>query len=662
MRAPPETRILPGVLHELRDATPACGGKARQLARLIAAELDVPAGFAIDDAAFRAAAGELPADLAMLGHDLAAIATRVETAAIPAALEAEVIARATALGGRLAVRSSATIEDGEAGAAAGVFSSRTAVEPARVWDAIRAVWASALTPLAATYARRRGGAVAIGVVVQRFVDGERVTVYTRPPGHAERDEVVIQRGEQVARVPRDADDEVVRIALAAEQAIGATGGADVELVVDRDAHVWVVQARPIVHPVAVVRVPPPEIVLAPLRDGRVWTWDVAHNPEPLSLAQQGLVERAAAVSRYELRVCGGYLYATPRELPPIEAPRDVDALDALASRLEGEMAAALGDGGGLAEAIERYVAFYRPWSELGAVIAAVRATLAPAAWSTVGRGGRASAVEWTLMRAASGELAEDAAIGELGVMAPAWDVAVPTYAERPGLVRDAIARVRAAGFPASSRAPTASEALELARRVADLAERDDAWFAQAQWMVRRAVLEAGRVCGIDGEDAFWVPLDELVAAQLARVGASRDESPRRVDAHAPSARAAAERAGRWEMPIVVGSPAVAGISLRGIGTGPRVTGRVVRFASLASAIAVGRGDVIVTRAVTPALAVFIAGCAALISETGGLLDHGASLARELGVTCVVGCTDAWRQLLDGTTVIVDGDAGTVTPL
>jgi len=87
---------------------------------------------------------------------------------------------------------------------------------------------------------------------------------------------------------------------------------------------------------------------------------------------------------------------------------------------------------------------------------------------------------------------------------------------------------------------------------------------------------------------------------------------------------------------------------------------VVRFASLASAIAVGSGDVIVTRAVTPALAVLVAGCAALVSETGGLLDHGAALARELGIPCVVGCRDAWSVLADGMIVTVDGEAGVVT--
>lgn len=116
------------------------------------------------------------------------------------------------------------------------------------------------------------------------------------------------------------------------------------------------------------------------------------------------------------------------------------------------------------------------------------------------------------------------------------------------------------------------------------------------------------------------------------------------------------------MPLVVGANAenYRRETLHGVGAGPRVTGRVVRFASLASAVLAAPGDVVVVRAVTPALAVFVGRCAALVSETGGLLDHGAALARELGITCVVGCRDAWTSLHDNDTVDVDGDAGTVT--
>jgi phosphohistidine swiveling domain-containing protein len=91
-----------------------------------------------------------------------------------------------------------------------------------------------------------------------------------------------------------------------------------------------------------------------------------------------------------------------------------------------------------------------------------------------------------------------------------------------------------------------------------------------------------------------------------------------------------------------------------------VQGRVVRFASLASSVTVGRGDVVVARAVTPALAVMVIGCAAIVSETGGFLDHGAAMARELGIPCVVGCKDAWTILDDGMLVTVDGDLGLVT--
>jgi pyruvate,water dikinase len=51
----------------------------------------------------------------------------------------------------------------------------------------------------------------------------------------------------------------------------------------------------------------------------------------------------------------------------------------------------------------------------------------------------------------------------------------------------------------------------------------------------------------------------------------------------------------------------------------------------------------------------------LISESvhDGLLDHGVALARELGISCVVGCHDAWSRLADGMIVTLDGAAGCV---
>lgn len=683
-------------VHELAAATPACGGKALGLARLIAAGLPVPEGFVVDDTVFRAIAGELdPSDTAAIGHQLARAAERIATIAPPPQVEAEVVRRAAALG-TLIVRSSATIEDGEVGAAAGVFSSRDAVPPADVWAAIRAVWTSALTPLAATYARRRGGRISIGVIVQRFVPGERITVYTRAPGKPTGD-AMIQRGSDVTVVPRSSADPALVLALRAEAAIDVTAGADVELVVaqraeaardrggDADAvrldaeiaraEYVVVQARPIVHPVVKARpAVPPALLAALVADGRTWTWDVAHNPDPLSPAQAGLVERVdrAELAPYALRVCAGYLYSAPRgELPPAAAAITPEELAARADEIEGRLAAALGDPAPrnvapptaavpLADAIARYLAFYRIWAtELGPLIAATRAGLAPSELV----GARPSAVEATLLAAARGEVAEVDAIAHLGALAPAWDIAVPTYGERPGILRDAIARARAVvagGAPRDSRTrsqPAGSVVREralVARAAADLAERDDHWFAMAQLLVRKSVIARATALGLDPDDAFWIPLEDLEQNHL---------DPDDVRRRASAARNAAARARQWSMPITVSDKGVGPISrttaLRGIGTGSRVTGRIVRLATLASTVTIGGGDVVVTRAVTPALAVAIVGCAALVSETGGLLDHGAALARELGIPCVVGCHDAWSLLADGMVVTVDGDRGSV---
>lgn len=628
-------------IRALAEADPSCGGKAAHLARLIAAGLPVPDGFVLEPAAFTAAIGPLPSgDLDDLGHALATAAAALEASELPSALVAEVRARAAALG-TLAVRSSATIEDAEVGAAAGVFSSRIAVDPADVWPAIRAVWASALTPWAASYARRRAGELRVAVIIQRAVRGERRTIYTRPPGAPTGDEVWVQSAGEVPRVDRHprsaAAPAEVALALRAEAAIAASAGADVELV---GAHV--VQARPIVHPAPVVRSAPPPPVLAGLvADGRTWTWDVAHNPDPLSPAQASLVEAVerAGIAPWSMRVCAGYLYTAPREpAPPPPAPRplaevaaELDAL--LADDLAAEPAT-------IDAAIATYLAFYAPWSQH--VVPAVRALRADLTAARL-HGARPAAIERTLAAAARGEIPVEAAVAELGIWAPAWDIAVETYAERPAVLRAAIARAH--DIPPSPPA---------AHPGAELAERDDLWFARAQWQVRRAVLARAAAVGIAAADAPWLPLAELAA----------EPPPPPLTAHrrATAARAAAARAARWDMPVVVGGPPpTPGPSLHGHGSGPRITGRVVRFASLGHAIpAVTRGDIVVTRAVTPALAVLVTGCGALISETGGPLDHGAAIARELGIPCIVGCRDAWSRLADGMIVTVDGDAGRVT--
>jgi phosphohistidine swiveling domain-containing protein len=698
-------------IRALAEADAACGAKALGLARLIAAGQPVPDGFVLESSVFHEVAGlaatgtelaTMGTELAtmgseVIGHELAEAEQRIARAEIPAELDREVRRRAAALG-RLAVRSSASLEDGEHGSAAGVFASQTDVAPDDVWQAIRAVWTSALTPLAAAYARRRASSIAIAVIVQRFVRGPRVTVYTRPVGAPGGDELWLQRGDRLERAARTSRDSEARLAIAAEAAIAARDGADVELVNEATQdgpRTWIVQARPIVHPARRTRrTPPPIIVAALASDGRRWTWDIAHNPDPLSPAQAGLVEQIdrAAWSPYAMQVCGGYLYTTPRG-PRIAPAAPSSAAELTARIAEIEARFVLGRGvesaDSVALAVERYVAFMRIWTcELSPLVAAARARLVDQVARVTGAIAGDPSERSSALAAA---LIGPRRVLRDRVMSPAWDVAVPTFAERARFAALASAaheplepvesvepderrtpyaphaphapHARHSSGPSHGPQPAlpselagiAAAEIELARAAADAAERDDIWFARAQWMVRRALLAAGAALALRGDDIFWLPLDEVITLRTL----DPDDAHRRASA----ARAAHARAAGWDMPLVVHGDATLAMrsqtTLRGVGIGPRVVGRVVRLASLGADTLIGRGDVVVARAITPALAMALEGCAALVSETGGLLDHGAALARELGITCVVGCAGAWTQLSDGMLVSVDGDAGRI---
>lgn len=64
----------------------------------------------------------------------------------------------------------------------------------------------------------------------------------------------------------------------------------------------------------------------------------------------------------------------------------------------------------------------------------------------------------------------------------------------------------------------------------------------------------------------------------------------------------------------------------------------------------------------PGLAPLFLKAAALITETGGYLSHGAIVAREFGIPAVVNVPGILAQISDGDTLEVDGSRGTVRRL
>ena len=72
------------------------------------------------------------------------------------------------------------------------------------------------------------------------------------------------------------------------------------------------------------------------------------------------------------------------------------------------------------------------------------------------------------------------------------------------------------------------------------------------------------------------------------------------------------------------------------------------------------GEVLVCDAIQPTMTHLAMLAAAVVERRGGMLIHGAIIARELGIPCVNGVCDAAQQLRDGDLVTVDGHLGIVT--
>ncbi|NIS81014.1 MAG: hypothetical protein GTO14_12585 [Anaerolineales bacterium] len=71
------------------------------------------------------------------------------------------------------------------------------------------------------------------------------------------------------------------------------------------------------------------------------------------------------------------------------------------------------------------------------------------------------------------------------------------------------------------------------------------------------------------------------------------------------------------------------------------------------------GDILVTKATDPGWTTLFINAGAVLLETGGTLQHGATVAREMGKPCIVGIEDVTKIIKDGQTVELDGATGIV---
>jgi rifampicin phosphotransferase len=109
-----------------------------------------------------------------------------------------------------------------------------------------------------------------------------------------------------------------------------------------------------------------------------------------------------------------------------------------------------------------------------------------------------------------------------------------------------------------------------------------------------------------------------------------------------------------------GPPELEGTVLRGSpASAGRVTGTARVIARIDELDRVQAGDILVCRSTTPPWTPVFGSIAALVTDTGGVLSHGAIVAREYRLPAVVGTKIGTRVIADGQTITVDGERGEV---
>jgi phosphohistidine swiveling domain-containing protein len=117
-------------------------------------------------------------------------------------------------------------------------------------------------------------------------------------------------------------------------------------------------------------------------------------------------------------------------------------------------------------------------------------------------------------------------------------------------------------------------------------------------------------------------------------------------AQAPTAHGAVGESPRQ----LVGQPAAPGLAI----------GQVRRVRDTADLGRFRAGEVLVCDAIQPTMTHLVPLACAIVERRGGMLIHGAIIARELGIPCVNGIANAVELLEDGQIVTVDGYLGIVT--
>jgi pyruvate,water dikinase len=207
--------------------------------------------------------------------------------------------------------------------------------------------------------------------------------------------------------------------------------------------------------------------------------------------------------------------------------------------------------------------------------------------------------------------------------------------------------------------------IKVHRALIGIREHPKYFIVQNLDMIKQAVLqEAAKLVGAGllehQEDAFWFSLQEIKemletrCADLSVIAMRKEKFQNDVKLSPP-------RAITSEGEIIIAKPGVEAPpgALAGSPVSAGIAEGRARVILKLEESTMDKGDILVARYTDPAWTPLFTLAAGLVTEVGGLMTHGAVVAREYGIPAVVGVDNATGKIQDGQRIRVDGSQGFV---
>lgn len=206
--------------------------------------------------------------------------------------------------------------------------------------------------------------------------------------------------------------------------------------------------------------------------------------------------------------------------------------------------------------------------------------------------------------------------------------------------------------------------LRVARAFVPMRETGRNTFLKAIDVARFTARDLGAAMVKDGvfespEDVFYLCLDELASppADARSLVVARRATCAEYEAYQVPSRWVGE-------PIPVEVTSVDDVTeIKGMGVSPGVIeGRARVVLNGPDSEEMEEGEILVCKTTDPSWAAYFFIAGGVVIDIGGALSHGAIVAREVGLPCVINARTATSQLKTGDLLRVDGNTGQVTVL